>query len=195
LWLAEIDADGTILCDVTCAGPGWDQALSVIQDSGGGYVAAGFWKPSSDPLAHSNFYLVRARVAIQLTASISPMSASVLVGQPMAFTLTVSGGYAPYSYQWYLDGNPVSGATSNSWTFTPTTSGIYFVYLKVTDSANNTTQSETARITVASVPVGGYSFQIEGHTTAKPLTPYLTLIAVLVIGFIFVRRKRVKDTK
>jgi len=62
LWLAEIGADGTILCDVTCGGPGWDQALSVIQDSSGGYVAAGFWKPSSDPSAHSDFYLVRAHV-------------------------------------------------------------------------------------------------------------------------------------
>jgi len=130
-----------------------------------------------------------------LTASISPLSASMNVGNSITFTSTVSGGTSPYSYQWYLDGNPVLGATSSSWTFAPTTSGIYYVYLKVTDAVGNTTQSETARIAVESLPVGGYSFSIEGHTSATPLTPYLTLTAVIAIGFVVIRRKTAKDAK
>jgi hypothetical protein len=130
-----------------------------------------------------------------LSASISPLSASIAVGNSVTFTSTVSGGTTPYSYQWYLDGNPVSGATSVSWTSAPTMSGIYYIYLKVTDSSSNTTQSETARITVASVPVGGYSFPMEGHKSAKPLTPYLTLIAVTAIGFVVIRRKTTRDAK
>jgi lysozyme len=88
-----------------------------------------------------------------LSVSISPLSASILVGQSVTFTSTVSGGYTPYSYQWFLNGNPVSGATSASWTFIPTSSGIYYVHLKVTDDKGNTAQSETARITVATVTV------------------------------------------
>jgi outer membrane protein assembly factor BamB len=88
-----------------------------------------------------------------LQVSISPLSASILVGQSVTFTSTVSGGYAPYAYQWYLNGAPVSGATSNIWTFTPTASGIYYVHLKVTDAKANTAQSDTARITVATVTV------------------------------------------
>lgn len=44
-------------------------------------------------------------------------------------------------------------------------------------------------------PVGGYSFQIEGYTTANPLTPYITLIAILTIGFITIRRKTTRKTK
>jgi parallel beta-helix repeat protein len=88
-----------------------------------------------------------------LSVSVSPLSASILVGQSVAFTSTVSGGYTPYAYQWYLNGNPVSGATSNIWTFTPTASGIYYVYLKVTDAKANTAQSETACVTVATVTV------------------------------------------
>jgi len=128
-------------------------------------------------------------VAAQLTASISPMSASVLVGQSVAFTSTVSGGYTPYSYQWYLNGNPVSGATSASWTFTPTTSGIYYIHLKVTDAKDNTAQSETARITAGPVPVGGYSISIERPATAQPVLPYIALIAILTAIFTKLRPK------
>jgi PKD repeat protein len=123
-----------------------------------------------------------------LSASISPLSASINVGNSITFTSTVSGGTSPYSYQWYLDSNPVSGATSNSWAFTPTTSGIYYVYLKVTDAVGNTTQSETARITVASVPVGGYSISTQVHTKAEPIVPYIASVVALT-AILNLRRK------
>jgi len=124
-----------------------------------------------------------------LSASISPLSASILVGQSVTFTSTVSGGYTPYSYQWYLNGNPVSGATSNTWAFTPTTGGIYYVYLKVTDAKNNTTQSQTARITAGPVPVGGYSIPIQLPTTAKPVTLHIALLTILIALFIKIKQK------
>jgi len=124
-----------------------------------------------------------------LSASINPLSASILVGQSVTFTSTVSGGYPPYTYQWYLNGNPVSGATSDTWTFTPTESGIFYVYLKVTDAKGNTAQSETARITVSAVPVGGYSILIQQPTTTKPITPYITLLAILTAIFTTIKRK------
>jgi hypothetical protein len=132
---------------------------------------------------------------LPLSVSISPLSASILVGHSVAFTSTVSGGYTPYTYQWYLNGNPVSGATSPSWTFTPTTSGIYHVHLKVTDDKGNTAQSDTARITVATVPVGGYSIPIQIPTKAEPITPYITLTAILTITLITIKRKTTKKTK
>jgi len=130
-----------------------------------------------------------------LSVSINPLSGSILVGQSVTFTSTVSGGYTPYSYQWYLNGNPFSGATSSIWTFTPSTSGIYYVHLKITDSDGNTTQSETARITVATVPVGGYSIPIQGPATVKPITPYLILTAILTIAFTTIKRKTTRKTK
>jgi hypothetical protein len=86
-----------------------------------------------------------------LSASISPLSASIRVGEALFFTSIASGGYTPYSYQWFLNGNPVLGATSSSWTFTPATGGIHYVYLEVTDSVGSTTQSENASITAATV--------------------------------------------
>jgi len=124
-----------------------------------------------------------------LSASMSPLSASILAGQSVTFTSTVSGGYTPYSYQWYLNGNPVSGATFNTWTFTPTTSGIYYVHLKVTDDKGNTAQSEIARITVATVPVGGYSIPMQLPTTTKPVTLHITLLTILTALFITIKQK------
>jgi PKD repeat protein len=134
-------------------------------------------------------------VASQLSASISPTSASILVGQSITFTSTVSGGYTPYSYKWYLNGAPVSGATSTSWTFTPNASGIYQVYLKVKDTKANTSQSNTARITVTSFPIGGYSIPIQAPTTEKSSSLYLTIMTILITAFTIVRRKTHKRRK
>jgi len=128
-------------------------------------------------------------VAPPLSVSISPMSASILVGQSVTFTSTVSGGYTPYSYQWYLNGNPVSGATSETWTFTPTASGIYYVHLKVTDDKGNTAQSETARITVSAVPVGGYSYPVNKYTLLTPIATHIALTAILTTIFTTIKRK------
>jgi len=57
----------------------------------------------------------------------------------------------PYTYQWYLNDTPVPGATSINWTFIPTQTGDYSVYLNVMDSLGNTTMSNTASVTVTSV--------------------------------------------
>jgi parallel beta-helix repeat protein len=124
-----------------------------------------------------------------LSVSINPLSASIMVGQSVTCISTVTGGYTPYTYQWYLNGNPVSGATSSGWTFAPTTAGIYYIYLKVTDVKGNTAQSETARITVAAVPVGGYSFPIQVTTKAEPIIPYIALVATLTAIFTKLRPK------
>jgi len=139
-----------------------------------------------------NNYFLKAFFASAPTppsASISPMSASILVGEHVTFTSTVSGGTPPYAYQWYLNGNPVSGATSDTWTFTPTESGIFYVYLKVTDDKGNTAQSETARITVSAVPVGGYSYPINKYILLRPIATHIALIAILTTILITVKRK------
>jgi len=124
-----------------------------------------------------------------LSASINPLSASILVGQSVTFTSTVSGGYTPYTYQWYLNGNPVSGASASSWTFTPTTGGIYYVYLKVIDAKGNTAQSDTARMVVSTVPVGGYSIPIQLPTTAKPVTLHIALLTIVTAIFVTIKQK------
>lgn len=124
-----------------------------------------------------------------LSVVISPLYASILVGQSVTFNSTVSGGLAPYTYQWYLNGNPVLGATQTSWTFTPTTSGIYYAQLKVTDHVGNMAESDSTRISVATIPVGGHSIPIQLPTTAKQVTLQITLSTILVAIFITIKRK------
>jgi hypothetical protein len=100
--------------------------------------------------ADSNIALVTVNPSLQVT--ISPSTATIYLGQSQAFTSSVTGGTSPYTYQWYLNGNPVSGATSNSWTFTPGSTGTYQIYLKVTDAVNVIAQSNIAQLTVNPPP-------------------------------------------
>ena len=124
-----------------------------------------------------------------LTVSITPMTALIFAGQQITFTSTVSGGFPPYTYQWYLNGNPVSGATSDTWTFKPATSGIYYVQLQVTDAQGNMAQSEAARIVVQTVPVGGYSVPFQTPTKTEPILPYIAIITALTITITKIRNK------
>jgi hypothetical protein len=79
-----------------------------------------------------------------LSVSVSPASAIMDVNQSKLFTSTVSGGTSSYSYQWYLNAFPVSGATSVAWSFPPSSAGSYTVYVEVTDGVGAKATSNTA---------------------------------------------------
>jgi len=122
-------------------------------------------------------------VAPPLNVTISPKFAKILVHESVTFTSDPEGGYPPYTYQWYLNGAPVPGATSTSWTFTPTTKGTYHVYLKVIDSNNNIAQSNIAEVEVSSAPPGGYTISITKNIRTIPLTAQITAYTLLVALF------------
>ena len=103
------------------------------------------------------------------SVSISPISAVIEVAQSQSFTSTVSGGTSPHSYQWYLNGTLVSGATSGSWTFTPTSAGSYTVYAKMTDAVGMQATSNNATVTV--------NVAVHVHNVAiTNVTPYKTIV-------------------
>jgi hypothetical protein len=129
---------------------------------------------------HYNFYVVvkdtvgvlatsntaTATVNSALSVTVSPTSVTLTVGQSQTFTSTVSGGTSPYSYQWYLNGAAVSGATSASWTFTPSSAGSYRVYVRVTDKAGMQATSNTATVRVRRGSSGAAATDVASSETA-----------------------------
>ncbi|MGD0978763.1 MAG: PQQ-binding-like beta-propeller repeat protein, partial [Candidatus Bathyarchaeia archaeon] len=130
--------------------------------------------------AESN--IVSVTVSSALSVNILPINVTMDVGQPQAFTSTVSGGISPYAYQWYLNGTAVSGATSSSWTFTPSSSGYYTVYLNATDNGGLKAKSNIASVTVnpavsvsvspTSVALGIGQSQTFASSVSGGLSPY-----------------------
>lgn len=62
----------------------------------------------------------------------TPLSATtaVIAGRTMTLTVVVTGGLAPYTYQWYKDNNAIAGVTAASYAKASTTtadSGTYKV--------------------------------------------------------------------
>jgi hypothetical protein len=125
-----------------------------------------------------------------LSVTTSPSEATISITQTVTLTSTISGGTSPYSYQWYLNGNPVPGATSASWTFAPPGVGIYYIYLKVTDANGTTAQSGTSRIAVIQPPTGGYSISLAKQTPTSYLVAYGALIALFGATLSLKKRKR-----
>jgi outer membrane protein assembly factor BamB len=86
---------------------------------------------------------------VPLVVSISPSSVVMDVGQSQLFTSSVTGGISPYTYQWFLNDTPVSGATGATWTFTPDSSNSFAVYLNVVDNVGLSAKSNIVSITVS----------------------------------------------
>lgn len=86
------------------------------------------------------------------SVTILPTAVTMDVGRSQLFTSNVSGGTSPYSYQWYLNGAAVSGATISTWTFAPSSFGSYSVFVNVTDTVGFEVKSNVATVTVNTAP-------------------------------------------
>ena len=68
------------------------------------------------------------------SVSISPSSAIIDSGQSVTLTSTVTGGSGKFTYNWTIGGSKVSGGTDSSYSFSEISTGIYKVWLNVTDA-------------------------------------------------------------
>lgn len=115
-----------------------------------------------------------------LSASISPMSTSISLGQNVNFTSTVGGGVPPYSYQWYGNGTIVLGVNSSSWDFTPAATGSYYVHLNVTDNVGDTAASSDASVAVT--PPASLVASIASSSTAVYVGQTVNLSSTVIGG-------------
>ena len=106
---------------------------------------------------------------IALSVSVSG-SSSADVGTAYTYTVSTANGSTISGYQWYINGSAVSGATSTSYTYTPTTLSNYTVYCDVTDQYM-TAQSNTISVTVSDTlsasisPNGNQSYPVSSTST------------------------------
>ncbi len=92
---------------------------------------------------------VNADPSVSISSSQNPTD----VGNSVTFTATGSAGTGSYSYQWYLNGSAVSGATSSTYTTSFSYVGSPQIYVILKDSLGDTAQSSTLTETVNADPV------------------------------------------
>jgi hypothetical protein len=73
----------------------------------------------------------------QVEVRISSSATAVTMGQQVQLTATASGGTNSYRYQWYSNGNPITGATSASCSYTPTQTGQINIYATAQDTQDS----------------------------------------------------------
>jgi gliding motility-associated-like protein len=98
------------------------------------------------PASQSNAVnvLVEATPNVAITAS----ATTICPGQSVQFIATAS---APVTYQWYLNGNPIPGATANTYTSSTLNNGDV-VYVQVTTPGGCVANSNSIAITVQGQP-------------------------------------------
>ena len=90
----------------------------------------------------------------QPTVSLSPTSWTMDVGQTETFTASVSGASGTLSYQWYVDSVLQSGQVTSTFSYSPSSSGSYSIYVTANDSADGLSgSSNVVTVTVNSALV------------------------------------------
>jgi hypothetical protein len=102
----------------------------------------------------SNVALLKVNpVPLAPSITAEPANQTVLAGQTATFSVSATGA-GPLSYQWHINGMPIGGATSSSYTNAATTiaeNGARFTVV-VSNNAGNVT-SDPATLTVTTAPV------------------------------------------
>jgi len=155
--VSTINTQGDTSYTVTGLTPGTTYSFQVIVSYGQGNNIE---MATSSP--------VNAETIKPISVSISVSTSAITVGQSAQFTASVNGGNPPYTYQWYVNGNPVSGST-DIYTFNPSSSGTYNVYVAVTDSTGATQNSNTLSITVYSAISVSISAPVTVITTGQSI--------------------------
>ncbi len=109
---------------------------------------------ASDAVGSTSDATVMITVEPALDATLSANVTTTQVGGSVSLTVGLSGGVAPVTYTLQASGPGLSGTT-----FTPTTPGIYTIYLNASDAAGSTSDA-TVTVTVESSLVATLSANV-----------------------------------
>jgi Zn-dependent metalloprotease len=91
-----------------------------------------------------------------VSISSQPSNVTVAAGSNASFSVTATGGTAPYKYQWRRNGASIAGATSQSYSLTAQTADNGAVFsVVVTDSASSPTTATSSNATLTVSSTGG----------------------------------------
>ncbi len=90
--------------------------------------------------------------AIEPSVTTQPVSQTVAPGANVSFTVAATGTPAP-TFQWRFNGSPIAGATSSTLTLTNVTTANNGSYSAAVTNSAGTVFSQSASLTVASLPV------------------------------------------
>lgn len=129
------------------------------------------------------FNMITGRLKTPVLSTSYPANATVNAGTSAAFHVEISEDGIPqeYTYQWYVNGTAVSGATSASYTRdTASDKGVYSVYCVVTNKAGSVT-SRTASLTVRKTPVLSSSYP--ANATVVKNTAVTCKVSISTAGY------------
>ena len=162
--------------------------------------------------------VVKAESANPVTSNIESQngsgSNSISANQQLQLIDVASGGVPPYTYQWYIREDKISGATSSNFTFVESTPGLYAVACEVTDSQGNTggglselplfvtvtaTNAPSPTLSPSPAPSASATPTITVGPTSSPSPPNFialpyfivgVLVVVIAISVIFIFRRK-----
>jgi hypothetical protein len=127
---------------------------NALTSDAGNYFVIARGQPACSDVTSSQFTVV---VNSPATVALHPTGAAILEDPAGNHTMNViAGGTGPFTYQWFRQGNPILGATTNSYAITnyvpALDSGTYYCRITAPSPCSNSVNSNTARILTIKCP-------------------------------------------
>jgi len=134
------------------------------------------------------FLTVYSAISVSISAPVTTMT----TGQSIQINASASGGNGQFTYQWYVNGNPVSGATSPTFVFKPSSNGTYSIYVTVTDSTGKTSASSPITINVNSPSIISPSNQYFVYVLIGIVAIVIAVVAAVIVTK---RKQKINSSK